>query len=88
MKLYLMRNEKTDTIAPTPGDTERRRKQRPIKIIEVDLEKLFADSKAGTLKKADAYQRICGTTPKEIGAGGDMALDGDEEWAYFRVNTQ
>src|SRR4030095_4525188 len=57
-------------------------------IIEVDLGKLFADSKAGTLKKADVYQRICGTTPKEIGAGGDMALDGDEEWAYCRVGLQ
>ena len=59
-----------------------------MQIIEVDLEKLFADSKAGTLKKQDAYQRICGTTPKELGAGGDMALDGDEEWAYFRVGVQ
>ena len=88
MKLYFMRNEKTDTIAVTPGDTARRRVQRPVQIIEVDLEKLFADSKAGTLKKANAYQRICGTTPKEIGAGGDMALDGDEQWAYFRVGQQ
>ena len=88
MKLYFMRNEKTDTIAVTPGDTARRRVQRPVQIIEVDLEKLFADSKVGTLKKADAYQRICGTTPKEIGAGGDMALDGDEQWAYFRVGQQ
>ncbi|MBP6023379.1 TolB family protein [Ferruginibacter sp.] len=88
MKLYFMRNERTDTIPPTPGDTARRRVQRPVQIIEVDLEKLFADSKSGTLKKADVYQRICGTTPKEIGAGGDMALDGDEEWAYFRVGLQ
>ncbi len=89
MKLYFMRNEKTDTVSTnTPGDTARRRIQRPVQIIEVDLEKLFADSKAGTLKKADAYQRICGTTPKEIGAGGDMALDGDEQWAYFRVGQQ
>jgi len=88
MKLYFMRNERTDTIPTTPGDTARRRVQRPVQIIEVNLEKLFADSKAGTLKKADAYQRICGTTPKELGAGGDMALDGDEEWAYFRVGTQ
>lgn len=88
MKLYFMRNEKTDSIAATPGDTARRSVQRPVQIIEVDLAKLFADSKAGTLKKADYYQRICGTTPKEIGAGGDMALDGDEEWVYFRVNTQ
>jgi oligogalacturonide lyase len=89
MKLYFMRNEKTDTVSTnTPGDTARRRVQRPVQIIEVNLEKLFADSKAGTLKKADAYQRICGTTPKEIGAGGDMALDGDEQWAYFRVGQQ
>ncbi|MES2775978.1 MAG: hypothetical protein V4722_17510 [Bacteroidota bacterium] len=88
MKLYFMRNEKTDTIPSTPGDTARRRVQRPVQIIEVDLAKLFADSKAGTLKKADVYQRICGTTPKELGAGGDMALDGDEEWAFFRVGTQ
>jgi oligogalacturonide lyase len=88
MKLYFMRNEKKDTIPVTPADTARRSVQRPVQIIEVDLEKLFADSKAGTLKKADYYQRICGTTPKEMGAGGDMALDGGEEWAYFRVNKQ
>ncbi|MEO7309695.1 MAG: hypothetical protein ABIX01_04810 [Chitinophagaceae bacterium] len=88
MKLYFMRNEKADTIPTTPGDTARRRVQRPVQIVEVDLAKLFADSKAGTLKKADAYQRVCGTTPKELGAGGDMALDGDEEWAYFRVGLQ
>ena len=88
MKLYFMRNEKTDTIPTTPGDTARRRIQRPVQIIEVNLEKLFADSKAGTLKPATAYQRICGTTPKEIGAGGDMALGGDEQWAYFRVGQQ
>ena len=88
MKLYFMRNEKTDTIGVTPGDTARRRVQRPVQVIEVDLEKLFADSKAGTLKKAEVYQSVCGTTPKEMGAGGDMALDGDEEWVYFRVNTQ
>ncbi|MGG9963069.1 TolB family protein [Ferruginibacter sp. SUN106] len=88
MKLYFMKNEKTDTIPATPGDTARRRVQRPVQIIEVDLEKLFADSKAGTLKKENAYQRVCGTTPAALGAGGDMALDGDEEWAYFRVGLQ
>lgn len=88
MKLYFMRNERGDTVASTPGDTARRRVQPPVQIIEVNLEKLFADSKAGTLKKADAYQRICGTTPKELGAGGDMALDGGEEWVYFRIGMQ
>src|SRR5215510_7553882 len=88
MKLYFMRLAKTDTIPVTPGDTARRRVQTPVQIIEVDLEKLFNDSKAGTLKKENAYQRVCGTTPKELGAGGDMALDGDENWCYFRVGVQ
>ena len=66
MKLYFMRNAKDDTIPTTPGATARRRVQSPVQIIEVDLEKLFSDSKAGTLKKADVYQRICGTTPKDL----------------------
>ena len=60
MKLYFMRLAKNDTIPVMPGDTARRRVQSPVQIVEVDLEKLFADSKAGTLKKADAYQRVCG----------------------------
>lgn len=88
MKLYFMRLSKGDTIPVTPGDTARRQVQRAVQIIEVDLEKLFADSKAGTLKKETEYQRVRGTTPKELGAGGDMALDGDEEWCYFRVGVQ
>jgi oligogalacturonide lyase len=73
MKLYFMRNPPAG--APSGA----------MQIVEVDLAKLFADSEAGKLKKADAYQRICGTTPPEIGAGGDMALDGNEDWAYFRI---
>jgi oligogalacturonide lyase len=80
MKLYFFRDENIDTA--------RRRGNRSMQIVEVDLEKLFTDSKAGILKKATAYQRICGTTPKELGASGDLALDGDEEWAYFKVSEQ
>ena len=61
------------------------RNANPIEIVEVDLQKLFADSKSATLKKADYYQRVCGTIPSELGAGGDMALDANEEVVYFRV---
>ncbi|HYJ37294.1 MAG TPA: hypothetical protein VEV87_01710 [Chitinophagaceae bacterium] len=85
MKLYFMRYPNTDTTLQ--NDTSRRR-NRPMQIIEVDLAKLFADSKAGTLKSANQYQRVCGTTPTEMGAGGDMALDGAEDWAYFRVGRE
>lgn len=77
MKLYFMRN------MPVPeGGT---RMARPVQVIEVDLEKLFNDSKSGKLKPESEYQRICGATPAEMGAGGDMALDGDEEYVYFRT---
>jgi oligogalacturonide lyase len=84
MKLYFMRTGSGQT---TVTDTAAK-KNASLQIIEVDLEKLFADSKAGRLKSADVYQRVCGTTPPEIGAGGDMALDGDENWAYFRIGKE
>jgi oligogalacturonide lyase len=73
MKLYFMRKPQANPDS------------KKLDIVEVDLAKLFADSKAGTLREASVYQRICGTTPKEWEAGGDMALDGDEEWVWFRV---
>lgn len=74
MKLYFMRRI---------GDREN--PNASVEIVEVDLEKLFKDSEAGKLKGATAYQKVCGVTPPEIGAGGDMALDGDEKRVYFRV---
>jgi oligogalacturonide lyase len=78
MKLYFMRN--------TPrAQGSNMRGGGPVQVIEVDLAKLFSDSEAGKLKPESAYQRICGTTPPEMGAGGDMALDGGEEVVYFRL---
>ncbi len=73
MKLYYMRIPMNTTQRGSP------------EIIEVNLARLFVDSKAGTLKSADAYQRICGIIPSEMGARGDMALDGGEEWIWFRI---
>ena len=81
MKLFFMKN----TSQRNEDDTAGRRNTGPLQIVEVDLAKLFADSKANALKPATNYQRVCGTTPAELNAGGDMALDGDEQWAYFRV---
>ncbi len=90
MKLYFMRDPNRPTTPPalpTPGATRGPRPQQStsLQIIEVDLEKLFADSKAGKMQPADHYQKVMGTTPVEIQAGGDMALDADEKWVYFRV---
>lgn len=79
MKLYFMRPAVREAGRFRPG---------PVQIIEVDLAKLFTDSGEGNLKAASVYQRVCGTIPEETGAGGDMALDADEEWAYFRVGKE
>jgi oligogalacturonide lyase len=81
MKLYFMRN------IPREQGSDLRM-GGPVQVIEVDLAKLFSDSEAGKLKPASGYQRICGTTPAEMGAGGDMALDGDEGVVYFRVGKE
>lgn len=70
MKLYFMRQDRE------PGR---------LQVVEVDLAAVLADSAAGKLRAPDAYQRICGVTPAALDAGGDMALDADEEWVYFRV---
>ncbi|HET7732961.1 MAG TPA: hypothetical protein VFK73_03905, partial [Paludibacter sp.] len=74
MKLYFMRKMESDSTT--------------LAIVEVDLAKLFTDSKAGILKPATEYQRICGITPPALEAGGDMALDGGEEWVWFRVGKE
>lgn len=76
MKLYLMRNT---------GPADAPRGTNALQIVEVDLNKVFTDSKAGKMQPANAYQRVCGTIPAEMGAGGDMALDADEDKVYFHV---
>ena len=56
-----------------------------LQVVEVDLARVFADSGAGKMKTAGSYQRVAGTVPASLEGGGDMALDADEEWVYFRV---
>jgi oligogalacturonide lyase len=78
MKLYFMRNVAADTM-------ERRRGGGALHVMEVDLQKVLDDSKKGQLQAAGFYQRVCGNIPAELGAGGDMALDTEEDKIYFRV---
>jgi oligogalacturonide lyase len=56
--------------------------------VRVDLGKLFADSEAGAVKGAGEYEHVCGTIPVDMGAGGDMALDASENFAFFRVGRE
>jgi len=53
MKLYFLR-----MTLRQPGQT----REVLLQVVEVDLEKLFADSEAGQMKPENAYQRVCGTT--------------------------
>lgn len=73
---------------PGGGFGGRGRQTGPAMIVRVDLGKLFADSEAGKLQPKAAYETVCGTIPMEWGAGGDMALDCTEEYAYFRVGKE
>lgn len=73
---------------PGGGPGGRGRQTDPAMIVRVDLAKLFADSEAGRLQPKAAYETVCGTIPMEWGAGGDMALDCTEEYAYFRVGKE
>ena len=84
MHLYFQRyaGERGDGNA---SGTPPRRTATAIQIWDVDLGKVFADSKAGKMKPASAYQRMCGTIPAEMNPGSDMALDADEQVVYGRV---
>lgn len=89
MKLYFLRNHdgaKESEVPRQPG--QGRNRNRSMDVIEIDLAKLFADSEAGKVGKKSAYERVCGTTPTEMGASGDLALDGGEELVYFRVGKE
>ncbi|MBD5780353.1 PD40 domain-containing protein [Pelagicoccus sp. NFK12] len=84
MKLYVMR----DPELPATEQPRYGRGDADKAIVEVDLQSLFADSAAGTLKPADRYQRIVGKVPGDMGAGGDMAIDANEDVIYFRVGRE
>jgi oligogalacturonide lyase len=57
-------------------------------IVEIDLERLFADSAAGTMKPAASYERVCGTVPPGINGDGNMGIDANDDYAYFRVTGE
>lgn len=72
MKLFFMRKADDDKM----------------KVMEVNLDAVFKDSEAGKLKPVSAYERVCGITKSGTGGAGDMALDADEEWVYFREGKE
>src|SRR5450755_131852 len=57
----------------------------PRQILEVDLAKLFADVEAKTVKPAANYTRVCGAIPATLQVDGNMGLDANDDYMYFRV---
>ena len=68
--------------------TDKNGRRTGMQVVEVDRQRLLADSEAGKLKKKQHYERICGTIPIEMCSEGDMALDGSEEFVYFRLDKE
>ncbi len=57
----------------------------PVEVVSVDLARLFADSAAGTLQAADSYLTVHGTIPLAYDGAGELALDANEDFVYFRM---
>ncbi len=57
-------------------------------IIEVNIAALLEDVTAGKVKDSSQYERVVGTVPASMGAGGDMALDAAEDIIYFRIGRE
>lgn len=86
MKLYLMRDAGSRP-ASEQGAKGSGKKAGPFQIVELDLAGLLADSEAGTLRPGPtAYERVCGTTPPGMGSDGNMGLDANEDFVYFRIS--
>lgn len=77
MNLYIMRVAKN-----------KKGERTGMEVVEINLERLFADSETGKLKSKKNYERICGTIPAEMCSEGDMALDGSENMVYFRLDKE
>ncbi len=58
----------------------------PSEVVAIDLAKLFADSAAGKLQPAAAYEKVFGTIPLDIGVPGELAIDGSEKYVYFKMS--
>jgi oligogalacturonide lyase len=79
-RLVFLRELPGTAAKPGPGP-------RAMQAVEVDLDRLFADSQAGKLRPdAEAhYQRVIATIPADWAPFADTALDADGQWLYFRV---
>src|ERR1035437_2672950 len=64
MFFYFLRNvPSATTTTPASSGPPQRRGGGALQVMEVNLANVFEDSKAGKMKPATAYQRVCGIIP-------------------------
>src|SRR6478736_4924376 len=71
MRLFFTRPENhasPDAYAGKPGD----RAHVPLQVVAIDLARVFADSAAGKMQPAAAYEQVFGTIPVDVGGGGEL----------------
>jgi oligogalacturonide lyase len=57
-----------------------------VKIYELDLARLFADSEAGTVTSTNTYERLVGSLGPGLRESGGFGLDANEDWAFIGVS--
>ncbi|PTX94644.1 PD40 domain-containing protein [Opitutus sp. ER46] len=85
MRLFLTRPADHVARMALPEADRRKPSKEPLEVVAIDLARLFADSAAGKMQAAAAYEQVFGTIPTDIGGGGELAIDENEKIAYFRM---
>jgi oligogalacturonide lyase len=91
MRLFFTRPDNhtsSDAYPPPPaaGQPRPERPRVPLQVVAIDLARVFSDSAAGKMQPTAAYEQVFGTIPLEIGGGGELALDANEDFVYFRLH--
>jgi oligogalacturonide lyase len=76
---------KTMKLVVMTGRAGRGASAGPHQMIEIDLAKLFGDVASGHVKESADYQRVAGTIPATLLVDGNMGLDANDDFVYFRV---
>ncbi|MCC8088726.1 MAG: oligogalacturonate lyase family protein [Rikenellaceae bacterium] len=66
----------------------RRERDQPAKIIELDTDRVLADSEKGQMKPYTEYERVVAVWPDSIRVSGGMGLDVEEDVLYIGVTQE